>query len=190
MNEWMPGGVSYVQQRRAQGFWRRQFDDAPTRAQGWFDVIFGVVMPVFCFYFDPVVFRGGFVNDDGLYAAARFYAYTISALEMVALCAWLSAAGRGGRGPAALAGVLFAGAMFAFVVGVAILPWSAVGLIVLIGALGFVPFLTALVYMRNAWRAANAAGRAGPGLQGWAAAAFGCGFLFALAVPTVVRLLD
>ena len=190
MYEWVPGDISYVQPRKAQGFWQRQFDDTPTRAQCWFDMIFGVVLPVLCFSFDPIVFRGGLINEDGIYAGARFYAYTLSALEMVALCAWLSAAGRGGRGPAVLAGVLFAGALFSFVVGVAILPWSAVGLIVLIGALGFVPFLTSLVYMRNAWRAAGAAGRAGPGLQGLAAAGFGCGFLFALTAPTIVRLLD
>jgi hypothetical protein len=189
MNEWAPGDVLYARPRRAQGFWRRQFDGAPTRAQCWFDVMFGVVMPMLCFYFDPVVFRGGYIDDDGLYGGARFYAYTLSALEMVALCAWLSA-GRGGRGPAVLAGVLLAGAMFSFAVGLAILPYSVFGLIILIGALGFVPFLTALVYMRNAWRAADAAGRAGPGLQGLAAAAFGCGFLFALAAPAVLRLLD
>ena len=180
-------GARCVRPRRTQGFWRRQFDDAPTTAQRRFDVTFGIVMPVLCFYFDPVVFRGGFLNDNGLYPGVRFYAYTISALEMVALCAWLLGAGRARRGPALLAGVLLAGAMFSFVVGVLILPYSVFGLIILIGVLGFVPFLTGLVYVRNAWRAAGAAGRAGAGLEGLAAAAFACGFFFALLAPAFMQ---
>lgn len=187
MDELSNTGAHCVRPRGTQGFWRRQFDDAPTPAQRRFDVVFGVVMPLLCFHFDPVVFRGGYVNDRGLYPGVRLYAYTISALEMVALCAWLFAAGRAGRGPSVLAGVLLAGSMFSFVTGVAILPYSVFGLIILIGVLGFVPFLTALVYLRNAWRAAGAAGRASTGLQDLAAAAFACGFYFALLAPAVAH---
>jgi hypothetical protein len=130
MHEWMLGDASYAlpRPRRAGGFWRRQFDDAPTRAQRWFDVTFGVVMPILCFYFDPVVFRGGLLNDNGLYPKVQLYAYTISALEIVALCAWLFAAGRRGLGPAVLTGVLLGGAIFSFVTGVMILPYSIFGL--------------------------------------------------------------
>ena len=172
--------------RPAGGFWRRQFAAAPTRAQRWFDVTFGIVMPVLCFALDPVVFRDGFIR--GLYSEHQFYAYMISAAEIVALCAWLLAAGRAGRRPAALAGMLMAGAVFAFVVGVAILPYSLIGLFFyLIGLLGFVPFLTAFVYLRNGWRAAGAAGLGGVGVPARAALALACGFVFALGAPAFVR---
>src|SRR5689334_15421973 len=120
MSEWIPVEPRYPRPKRR--FWRRQFDGAPTRAQRGFDVTFGLVMPVLCFYFDPVVFRGGFINDHGLYPGVRFCAYAISALERVALCVWLLRAGRARLGPALLAGVLLAGAMFSFIVGVLILP--------------------------------------------------------------------
>lgn len=187
MDELSITGVRYVRPQRTRGFWRRQFDDAPTKAQRRFDVTFGIVMPVVCLLCDPVVFRGGFVGG-GLYSGYALYAYTISALEIVALCAWLLAAGRAGRRPAALAGMLLAGGLFSFVVGLAILPYSVIGLLfVLIGALGFIPFLTAFVYLRNGWRAAGAVGLAGRGSPGLAAAALACGFVFALGAPAAAH---
>ena len=184
MNEWMLGDARYAppRPRPAGKFWRRQFDDAPTRAQRKYDVTFGFVMPLVCFVLDPIVFA-----RYGLYHEWQLYAYTVSAVEMVALCAWLATAGRAGRRPAALSGMLFAGALFSFTVGMSILPFSLFGLVVLIGALGFVPFLTAFVYLRNAWRAAGALGRAGEGSPGRAAAALACGFVFALGTPAVAQ---
>jgi hypothetical protein len=181
--------VGYIGPRRAQGFWRRQFEGAPTRAQQWFDVVFGIVMPIVCFIFDPIVFSGEVEYGDGaIYQQYQFYAYTISAIEMVALCAWLCAAGRASRRPAALAGMLLAGALFAFVVGMAILPYSIAGMLfLLIGVLGFVPFLTALVYLRNAWRAADAVVESGTVSLGRAAVALACGFVFALGAPAVAH---
>jgi hypothetical protein len=188
MNEWIPGDARCVRPRRTQGFWQRQFDDAPTPWQRRFDVAFGVVMPVLCLFFDPIVFKGSFMDGGGLYSGYQFYAYTISALEMVALCAWLLSAGRAGRRPAALAGMLLAGSLFSFFVGLSILPYSVFGLIFLIGALGFIPFLTAFVYLRNGWRAAGAVGRAGTGSPALAAAALACGFFFALCAPAVAQM--
>lgn len=187
MDELSIAGVRRVSPRVRRGFWQRQFDDAPTRAQRRFDVTFGVVMPVLCLVFDPIVFKGEY-GDGGLYRQYQFYAYTLSALEIVALCAWLFAAGRAGRRPAALSGMLLAGGLFSLLVGFMILPYSVVGLLfLLIGALGFVPFLTAFVYLRNGWRAAGAVGLAGQGSPGLAAAALACGFLFALGAPTAAH---
>ena len=188
MDELSRTGARRVRPRGTQGFWHRQFDDAPTPAQRRFDVTFGVVMPVLCFYFDPIVFQSEFEYGRGLYPRCQLYAYTISALEIVALCAWLLAAGRAGRRPAALAGMLLGGGLFSFLVGFAILPYSVVGLLfLLVGAFGFVPFLTAFVYLRNGWRAAGAVGRAGRGSPGLAAAALACGFLFALGAPAAAH---
>jgi hypothetical protein len=189
MNELDITGARCVRPRRTQGFWQRQFDDAPTPAQRRFDVVFGIVMPILCFVFDPIVFRNEFeYRGGGLYSEYQLYAYTFGALEMVALCAWFLSAGRAGRRPAALAGMLLAGALFSFFIGLTILPYSIVGLLfLLIGALGFVPFLTAFVYLRNGWRAAGTMGRAGKGSPGLAAIALACGFFFALGVPAVAH---
>jgi hypothetical protein len=176
MSQWPP---------RRPGFWRRQFDDSPTGAQRAFDLTFGIVLPVFCFVFDPIVFSGRGEYGGGLYPQGQFYVYTFSALEMVALGAWLCAAAGGGHRPAALAGVLLAGSLFSFVVGMAILPFSLLGLLFIIGVLGFVPFLTAFVYLRNGWRAANSVGGARLGSSSFAALAFACGFFFALGAPFV-----
>ncbi|MFL6256366.1 MAG: hypothetical protein ACJ74T_15280 [Pyrinomonadaceae bacterium] len=188
MDELSITGARCVRPRRTQGFWRRQFDDAPTPAQRKFDMVFGIIMPILCFAFDPFVFRAGVMGGRGLYSKYQFYAYTLCALEMVALCAWLCSAGRAGRRPAALAGMLLAGALFSFFVGFSILPYSILGLFFVIGILGFVPFLTALVYLRNGWRAAGAVGRAGKGSPGLAAAALACGFFFALGAPAVAQM--
>lgn len=188
MDELSIAGVRYVRPHRTRRFWQRQFDDAPTEAQRRFDVTFGIVMPVVCLVCDPVVFKGGLVGGGGLYSEYGLYAYTISALEVVALCAWLFAAGRAGRRPAVLAGMLLAGGLFSLVVGLAILPYSVIGLLfLLIGALGFIPFLTAFVYLRNGWRAAGAVGLAGRGSPGLAATALACGFLFALGAPAAAH---
>lgn len=191
MNEWMLGDARCVRPRRRQGFWRRQFDDAPTNAQRWFDVAFGVVIPVLCFIFDPIVFKGGFgagiAGGGALYQQYQPYAYVFSALQMAALCAWLLTAGRGGRWAAALAGMMLAGAAFSFLVGLSIFPYSIVGMLFLfVGVLGFVPFLTAFVYLRSAWRAAAALGRVGSPSR--AAVALACGFVLALGAPGAVHM--
>lgn len=180
-------GARCVRPRRTQGFWRRQFDDAPTTAQRRFDVTFGIVMPILCLACDPIVFSSGFDYESALYPQWRLYAYTVSALEIVALCAWLCGAGRASRRPAALSGMMLAGALFSFAVGFSILPYSVFGLLIIIGIFGFVPFLTAFVYLRNGWRAAGAVGLAGKGSPGLAAVALACGFFFALGAPAVAH---
>ncbi|HEX6183734.1 MAG TPA: hypothetical protein VFZ44_07480 [Pyrinomonadaceae bacterium] len=176
-----------VSPRRPQGFWRRQFGAQVTPKQRRFDITFGFVMPVLCFVFDPIVFREWLSDAPGLLGRWRFYAYTISALEMVALAAWLFKASGGGRPPAALGGMLLAGGLFSLLVGVVLLPFSLLGLILFVGVFGFTPFFTAVVYLRNGWRAANP-GRSGDGLRAGAAAALAFGFVLALGAPALAKL--
>jgi hypothetical protein len=173
--------------RQLRPFWRRQFSESVTPAQKHFDITFGFVMPVLCFVFDPFVFHEWLSYEPGLLGRWQFYAYTISALEMVALAAWLFKAGGGGRPPAALGGMLLAGGVFSLVVGLVMLPFSLLGLIFFVGVFGFTPFFTAVVYLRNGWRAANP-GRSGDGLRAGAAAAFAFGFVLALGAPALARL--
>ena len=171
------------------GFWRRQFADAPTRAQLRFDVIFGLVLPVLCFVFDPVIFQGGgeLVRGDGIYREARLFAYTASALEMATLACWLFVIRRYPAWSRPAGGVMAAGALFSFALGVAILPFSVIGLLFVgIGALGFMPFVTALVYLRNARRALRL-NRTNSPVRGGAGAAFAFGLAFALGTPAVAH---
>src|SRR5215831_8054578 len=45
------------EKEQKKGFWKRQFQQEPTRRQKQWDWTFGVVMPVICFFFDPIVFK-------------------------------------------------------------------------------------------------------------------------------------
>ena len=174
-------------ERPLRPFWQRQFSESVTPAQKHFDVAFGFVLPVLCFVFDPIVFHEWLSDEPGLLGRWQFYVYTMSALEMVALAAWLCKAGGTGRPPAALGGMLLAGGVFSLALGVVLLPLSLLGLLVFVGVFGFIPFPTAVVYLRNGWRAANP-GRSGDGLRAGAAAAFALGFVLALGAPALAQL--
>ena len=137
-------------------FWARQFAPIPTRAQDRFDIIFAVVLPVLCLAMDPLIFKGG-AFGTALLQDYQLLAYLICTIQMGLFLTW-----RTWRRPLAefapvFAGVFFAGAIFSTIIGVIILPYSVIGLMfLLIGALGFTPFLTALVFLRNGVRALRA----------------------------------
>lgn len=172
-----PGGES-----PAGGFWSRRFEGEQTAARLRFDVAFGLVIPVLCFVFDPVVFRDWFSGAGGIYSSFRFYAYALSAAEVATLACWLYYGASAPRLAGLAAGVFYAGAVFSFALAVAILPFSAIGLIFVVGALGFVPFLTAFVYLRQARRAmavARSVGESGGRTAAWVA----LGLTFALVAP-------
>jgi len=134
-------------------FWKRQFALERTETQDCFDVVFGAILPVICFLFDPIVFKGSTpFGGEPLAGKYQFFTYLLSAIEIAALLIWL----KFGRplksfsGP--ISGVLIGGGLFSFLIGVLILPFSLMGLVILIGAAGFTPFLTSFVYLRNGIR--------------------------------------
>ncbi|MEW6126610.1 MAG: hypothetical protein AB1757_06180 [Acidobacteriota bacterium] len=133
---------------RRKGFWARQFQNNPTRPQIIFDALFGILAPVLCFYFDPIVFRSFYsVNFFGFMPRFKFLVYAISVIAIITLLFWL--AGMLKKYSAIVAGIFLAGFLCSFSIGVAILPLSFIGLLFGIGVLGFVPFVTATVYWRN-----------------------------------------
>lgn len=134
------------------GFWRRQFQPQRTNAQLTFDVTFGIVGPILCFVFDPIVFQSGF-GGPPLFPDYQAFVYLISGFEILLLCFWLVMGGGPEFSNSLIAGVLLIGAFFCLIVGCLLLPFSLIGLIYGIGVFGFTPFLTTLVYGRNAWRA-------------------------------------
>lgn len=146
-----------------QKFWRRQFAPTATRRQITFDVIVGIILPLLCLFFDPVVFRGGFRSEGGILQNFQLFAYTVITLEVLTLAVWLIGGERVGAWASAIAAVLLAGSLFSLVIGIVLLPLSILGLFfAFIGALGFTPFITFIIYLRNgrrALRAANAGAR-------------------------------
>jgi|SRR6267378_1303900 len=69
-------------------FLQRQFGPEQTRGQLVFDVVLGVIVPVLCFYFDPIVFKVGF-GGPPILAPYQLVAYFISAIEVPVLAVWL-----------------------------------------------------------------------------------------------------
>lgn len=141
-------------------FWARQFSRDVTSPQTAFDILFGVVAPILCFIFDPIVFKDSFnlaAFDRGLSHLALFV-YIFSALSIITLSLWLILGGRSSSLNAIIAGVLLAGSACSLVIGILILPLSILGLMFFfIGIFGFIPFITAFVYLRNGIRALRTA---------------------------------
>src|SRR5262245_46859484 len=107
--------------------------------------LFGVVLPIICFVFDPIIFT------EATYARFAVGAYLLAVIAIAALVLNLTSHGRAGR-HAFVRGVLFSAGIFALVVGIVILPLAVLGtLFVGIGLLGLVPFGTAYVYLRKGW---------------------------------------
>lgn len=133
--------------------WRARFAPEVTTRQKWSDVIFGIVLPILALIFDPIVFRDtiGLGGTIGLLAPYNVFGYLGIGLGILVLAIWLWY----GDGPFSgyAAGVLFAGALFALALGVVLLPYSVLGLFVIIGVLGFTPFFTAFAFLRNGVRA-------------------------------------
>jgi hypothetical protein len=76
----------------------------------------------------------------------------VSSIEIAALLIWLILRRHVQSFSGPISGVLILGGLFSFGIGVVILPYSVMGLIFLVGAAGFTPFLTAFVYFRSGIR--------------------------------------
>ncbi|HEX9960397.1 MAG TPA: hypothetical protein VGB00_05665 [Pyrinomonadaceae bacterium] len=167
------------------GFWQRQFQKESTESQRRFDWIFGVVLPVICFAFDPVVFKGG-LADEPFLGTFKPLAYVLSFVSVMAMAAWLTWGAKLKWLNAFLAGLFAVGSVISLAVGIILLPVSLLGLLVLIGILGFTPLLTALVFLRNSARAFHAAK---PFFEKRVLInSFMLGAVFSVALPTVLNI--
>lgn len=135
-----------------ESFWKRQFQRQATKSQRKFDWFFGVFLPIVCFTFDPIVF-----NDGGLFGDYKTFAYVLSFVSIMAMSAWLIWGAKLKWLNAFLAGLFIVGSFISFGIGIIIFPISLIGLIILIGALGFTPLFSAIVFLRNSVRAYQAA---------------------------------
>jgi hypothetical protein len=140
------------------GFWSRQFQGRSTKGQRKFDWVFAVILPVICFYFDPIVFRNGTGGiGPALLAKISAFAHVLSFAAVLGTIAWLLWGEKLGWLNASLAGLFVVSSVAALAIGIFISPYSLLGLIVLIGALGFTPFFTSFVLLRNSVRTFRAA---------------------------------
>ncbi len=130
-------------------FWRRQFQKDSTVWQRKFDWVFGVILPVVCFVFDPIVFKGGAAE----FGEIKPFAYILSFVLVMAMSAWLIWGEKLKWLNAFLAGLFLVGGIISLGIGIILLPLSLVGLIFIIGILGFTPLFTSIIYLRCAFRA-------------------------------------
>jgi hypothetical protein len=103
---------------------------------------FGVIVPIVMVVVDPAIFRGNGIGENGMLAEVMPGCYCAILLGMSALAhrLWRK------RGSAFVGGVLAAATLFATVLGVVMLPITALGTFFLgIGIFGLSPFLAALV---------------------------------------------
>lgn len=153
----------------------------------WLDVLGGLLLPIGCLVFDPLVFR----SFDPcalplLRGPIRLLGYSAIGLGLLAFAVWLICGARFKRGSAFMAGILALGAGVAALLGLGLLPFSLLGIIAFgLGLIGLIPFLTAYVFWRNAraaWAQASSAGlherRGGWALAGVVAVFCAVGLLY------------
>lgn len=130
------------------GFWKRQFQLDATHKQKVFDWFFGVGMPLVCVIADQRMFSGG-----SIFGVYKPFAYMLSFASIVMMIGFLFLGEKLEKFNAVLAGLFGFGSLVSLGVGLLMLPISVIGLVILIGALGFIPLFAAFVYARNAVRA-------------------------------------
>jgi hypothetical protein len=136
----------------AGGFWQRQFGPLVTSRQTDFDWLFGLILPCVCFFFDPFIFR----EQGGLLAAYRLPVYMVSSLAIMATVTWLLWGPKLGPLNTLFAGLFAISGAVAALIGLILFPFSVIGMMALIGFLGFTPLFTSFVLFRNAVRAYRA----------------------------------
>ena len=115
----------------------------------------GVIAPILCIALQPVLPSGLVEEVPGLrfLNAFPFLNYGVVALNTVAMATWLGLGCRVGKWGGVVAGILFTGTVFAGLLGLVLLPFSLIGLVVVVGALAFTPLFTSYVFFRNGVRA-------------------------------------
>lgn len=166
-------------------FWQRYFQIEAAEPPRKFDWFFGVIMPVICFVFDPTVFKGGVLGPAFL-GTFKPFAYLLSFVSVMAMAAWLIWGAKLKWFNAFLAGLFLVSGIISLGIGLVLFPFSMLGLLILIGALGFTPLFSSVVFLRNAFRAFQ---MAKPFLEkGVLIRSFALAAIFSAVVPSVINL--
>lgn len=118
------------------------------------DLILGIIVPILCLVCDPMVFteRLNFIRSP--LQQYRVFAYLEIAVAIIALVVWLKHKEKLSKWNSLFAIVFSSSAFFALVLGICLLPYTLVGIFVIVGIFGLTPFLAFSVYLRNAKEAA------------------------------------
>jgi hypothetical protein len=165
----------------AMPFWVRQFQLPATAVQRRFDLLLGIAAPVACVIFDPTVFTSTGIAGSGILYHQRLFGYFFVVLGLSSLSYYFVSR----RPSAVLSGILFACAGFSFALGIVLLPMTALGILVLVGIFGLVPFVTAFVFFRNASRSWKETITQSPAKNPMPALV--AAFLLSLAVPGLLQ---
>jgi hypothetical protein len=136
-------------------FWRRQFQLESTPKQKIFDWAFGVVLPVICCLFDPIVFKGAFSHNGALLGSFKPFVYLLSFVSIVLMMLFLLFGSKLKWFNAVLAGLFTIVSAISLTIGIVLFPLSLFGVLFIIGILGFTPLFAGFVYSRNSFRAFN-----------------------------------
>ncbi len=144
------------------------------------DLLGGIFLPVLCAFYDPLLFSN---HQDNL---LQVPVYAAIVFQMTALLAWLFGRWRLARLGGLFAGIFLAGAILALGCGIVLLPFSFIGLLVIIGLAGFAPFITCHVFLRHFLEAKKLAYSQGHAVPSTLAVL--AGFFLAFAVPILIYL--
>lgn len=144
----------------AKTFRRRQFQKDSTRAQKLFDWIFGIALPVAWFSLDPVVFHADLIGKP-LIPGIKPFVFILSFVSIMAMAAWLLWGAKLKGLNAGLAGLFLAGGAISVLGGLALMPFSVLSLFTMgltpMFTIGLTALLAAFVFLRNFYRAFDAA---------------------------------
>lgn len=146
------------------------------------DWTFGVGLPLLCVVADPIVFSG----HGSLLGDYTIFAYALSSVSIFAMAGWLLLGDRLGWVRPFLGGFFVAGSAVSAAVGLFILPYSIMGMFLLIGFLGFTPMISAWVFFRNGLKAIRNAEAEMDRRYVWRAALLAA--IWGTAVPFVLNL--
>jgi hypothetical protein len=129
--------IEISQTKKSPKFWMRHF---------W-DILFVAILPALCFVFDPLLFHG--IEGKPFFAEPLQIATYLSVLilALVFFASFLDISSRSSR--LVIMGSLLAGGVLAFSFGVLLLPFTILGLVIVLGILGFIPFFTGARFWRR-----------------------------------------
>lgn len=142
-----------IEARMPMSFTKRHSGLESTSQQKQFDWTFGVGVPLICVAADPFVFAG----QGAMLGEYKIFAYVLSIVSIMSMAAWLLWGQKLGDLRPYIGGLFLAGSVISLIVGVILIPYSLMGMFILIGLLGFTPLISSFVYLRNGLRAISGA---------------------------------
>jgi hypothetical protein len=173
-------------------FWR--VSPGATRARRVFsDLLAGALMPIICVFFDPGILRetqlgaAVIMLDPGFLRGTDLGIILVLAIlvQVAVLLAWQLMPRGLPSISAFFAGSLSVGFAVAAGIGIYILPMTLIGLLLIVGLLGTMPFMTAIVYLRNVISANRTARSRSPSLL--PRVMFVVGIAAAISLPLVLN---